>query len=168
MSDLKLEQFDTLFLDRDGVINRHRPNDYVKTWEEFEFLPGVLDTLALLNKQFKHIVIVTNQRGIGKGVMSEPDLLEIHHNMRQEIQKHGGRIDKIYYCTAADDTDFFRKPNIGMALQAQKDFPDIDFSKSIMIGDSESDVQFAKNAGMKAIKVESSDFFHNFAKNFTL
>jgi histidinol-phosphate phosphatase family protein len=146
------EKYDnTLFLDRDGVINKLRPNDYVKTWEEFEFLPDVLDAIAKWSNVFRHIIVVTNQRGVGKGAMTEDDLLNIHSNMLTEILKHGGRIDRIYYCTATDNNDVNRKPNIGMALQAKNDFPDIDFSKSIMIGDSDSDRLFAENVGMEFI-----------------
>ena len=143
----------TLFLDRDGVINRHRPDDYVKTWEEFEFIPDILESLAAWNKQFKHIVIVTNQRGVGKGLMSEETLLEIHKRMVEEIERNGGRIDKIYYCTDTNNDSPNRKPNIGMALQAKADFPDIDFSKSVMVGDSESDMEFGRRAGMKIIYI---------------
>jgi histidinol-phosphate phosphatase family protein len=149
----KIGCFDTLFLDRDGVINRHLPNDYVKCWEEFEFLPGVFEALSKWKYQFKHIIIITNQRGVGKGLMTIDDLENIHQKMIREIETHGGRIDKIYYCTALADADPNRKPNIGMALQAKQDFPDIDFSKSIMIGDKESDMQFAANTGMKGILI---------------
>ena len=162
-----MNQDNTLFLDRDGVINRLRPNDYVKCWEEFEFLPDILTVIASLSSSFKYIIIVTNQRGVGKGLMSEKDLLEIHHKMLNEIQKHGGRIDKIYYCTAIDDTDPFRKPNTGMALQAKSDFKDIDFSRSIMIGDSESDVLFAKNAGIKILKITSNTSILEYFRNAT-
>ena len=151
--NIDMKGFSTLFLDRDGVINRLRPNDYVKCWDEFEFLPNVFEALALWNKRLKHIIVVTNQRGVGKGLMTEESLSDIHRKMTDEIEKHGGRIDKIYYCTAIDNDDFNRKPNIGMFLQAKQDFPDIDIHKSLMLGDSESDMRFAKNVGMKAIKV---------------
>lgn len=153
LSDIDILGFDTLFLDRDGVINKLRPNDYVKSWEEFLFLPGILEALAIWNSHFKHIIIVSNQRGVGKGLMSEDHLKNIHFRMVKEIEKHGGRIDKIYYCTSLTNEDINRKPNIGMALQAKKDFPDIDFSRSLMIGDSESDMIFAKNAKIKGILV---------------
>ncbi|MDR2407058.1 MAG: HAD-IIIA family hydrolase [Bacteroidales bacterium] len=143
--------YETLFLDRDGTINCLRQNDYVKSWDEFEFLPGVLNVLAKWNKQFKHIIIVTNQRGVGKGLMTENQLTDIHEKMLSEIKNHGGRIDKVYYCTAIFDDDINRKPNIGMALQAKRDYPDINFSKSIMIGDSETDKIFAEHLGMKMI-----------------
>jgi len=152
LKDIDFSGCEILFLDRDGVINRHRPDDYVKTWGEFEFLPGVLESLALFNKQFKHIFVVTNQRGVGKGVMSEETLLEIHRNMMAEIEKHGGRVDKIYYCIDINNDSPNRKPNIGMALQAKADFPDIDFSRSVMVGDSESDMEFGRRAGMKTIR----------------
>ena len=95
LKDIDISGYDTLLLDRDGVINRLRPNDYVKCWDEFEFLPNVLDALSKWNKQVKHIFIVTNQRGVGKGLMTEDDLFGIHKRMCDEITCHGGRIDKI-------------------------------------------------------------------------
>ena len=93
---------------------------------------------------FKHIIIVTNQRGVGKGIMTRKDLEEIHAYMINEVSGQGGRIDKIYVCTDTSDHSKNRKPNTGMALQAKDDFPDIDFTKSIMAGDSISDMLFAK------------------------
>lgn len=138
----------TLFLDRDGVINKKRENDYVKNCDEFEFVDGALNAISVLSKKFITIVIVTNQRGVGKGLMTENDLLRIHEYMLHEINAIKGRIDNIYYCTEVSDESFFRKPNIGMALKAKCDYPIINFSKSIMVGDSLSDMQFADNLGM--------------------
>lgn len=152
IEDLDITGYETLFLDRDGVINKLRPNDYVKTWEEFEFMPGLLDVFSKWAKHFKYIVVVTNQRGVGKGLMTEETLNSIHSQMIQEIECHQGRIDKIYYCTSIDENNPFRKPNIGMGLNALKDFPDIDLEKSIMIGDSESDMEFAKRLGIRGVK----------------
>lgn len=149
--NIDISNCDTLFLDRDGVINRLRPNDYVKTWEEFDFLPRALDALALLSRRFKYIIIVTNQRGVGKGLMREEVLIEIHERMLAEINKCGGRVDKIYYCTDLFETSPNRKPNIGMALKAKEDFPDINFKNSVMIGDSESDMVFGRKLEMKTI-----------------
>lgn len=150
---IDLTGYETLFLDRDGIINRLRPGDYVKCWDEFEFLPGVFEVLAKWNDLLKHIFIVTNQRGVGKGLMNENDLNEIHCRMVNQIEAHGGRIDKIYYCTALSDEDPNRKPNTGMALQAKRDYPDVDFSKSLMIGDSVSDMEFAQKCGMKGVLI---------------
>lgn len=153
------EAFDTLFLDRDGVIIRLRPNDYVKNWEEFEFMPGMLDRLARWSGRFRRILVVTNQRGVGKGIMSLDDLNRIHDRMIEEIEHHGGRIDRVYFCTALSPDDPNRKPQTGMAQQARIDFPDIDFARSLMIGDSESDRQFARNAGMAFLPAEEIDRF---------
>lgn len=149
-------RFETLFLDRDGVINVLRKNDYVKSWDEFRFTQGILDALAEWSKYFKDIIIITNQRGVAKGIMSENDLNKIHNKMIEQINKFGGRIDKIYYCTAIDDENPFRKPNPGMAYQAKRDFPDIDFSKTLMIGDSESDFVFSQTIGCSFMKYSTS------------
>lgn len=151
LKDIDVNGYETLFIDRDGVINKLRPNDYVKRWDEFEFLPGVFDAFAHWSKQFKYIIVVTNQRGIGKGLMTEDDLQIIHQQMISEIKKHQGRIDKIYYCTATENKNPYRKPNIGMGLLALRDFPDIDLQKTVMIGDSESDMLFAKKMGIKGL-----------------
>jgi D-glycero-alpha-D-manno-heptose 1-phosphate guanylyltransferase len=155
-ADTDIAGYETLFLDRDGTVNRLRPDDYVKSWDEFEFRPGIREFLARCNKHFKHIIIVTNQRGVGKGLMSEEELRDIHTKMSTEIGNSGGRIDKVYYCTATSDGDMNRKPNIGMALQAKRDYPDIDFSKSLMVGDSETDRIFAENLGVKMIYINKT------------
>lgn len=160
MPDL-LSQIDcswTLFLDRDGVINKRPPGDYVKNWQEFEFLPGVLEALKLLATKFQRIIIITNQQGIGKNIMTTEDLHFIHSKLKEDVVKRGGRIDAIYFCPdLATKPNNCRKPSIKMALQATKDFPEIDFSKSIMAGDTLSDMQFGRHAGMKTIYIKSND-----------
>lgn len=144
----------TLFLDRDGVINERKVDDYIKDWSEFRFLPGVLEALGIFTELFGRIFIVTNQAGIEKGIMTHQDLENIHHSMMEYIRYHGGRVDEIYYCPYKPDLDpLCRKPNPGMALQAQKDYPEIRFDKSIMVGDSASDIAFGNNLGMKTILV---------------
>jgi len=148
----------TLFLDRDGVINKRPPNDYVKTWDEFEFLPGVLEALNILSLKFSKIIIITNQQGIGKNVMTIEDLQIIHDNLIREISEKKGRIDAIYFCPdLATKAVNCRKPNIQMAKQAKIDYPDIDFSISIMAGDTLSDMQFGKNAGMKTVFINTNN-----------
>ena len=153
LKDIDISGYDTLLLDRDGVINRLRPNDYVKCWDEFEFLPGVLETLSKWNKQVKRIFIVTNQRGVGKGLMTENDLSDIHKRMCDEIAHHGGHIDKVYYCTALTEEDSRRKPGTGMFKEILYEYPDIRPSDCLMIGDSDSDMKFADNCGIRGIKV---------------
>lgn len=144
----------TLFLDRDGVINNRIVGGYVSHVDEFEFLPGVLDAFNIFSKRFKSIVIITNQQGIAKGLMTESELHQVHQFMIETINSHGGRVDGIYYCAdMATKPNNCRKPKPAMALQAQNDFPDIDFSKSIMVGDMKSDIEFGNNLGMKTLFV---------------
>lgn len=150
----KIDRSWTLFLDRDGVINKRLIDDYVKNIREFEFLPGVQEALAEFAKVFGRIFVVTNQRGIARGLMTEHDLHLVNEYMLAELQKAGGRIDKVYYCPHdRDENCGCRKPAIGMALKAKQDYPEIDFSKAIMIGDSPSDIEFGENAGMRTIYV---------------
>ena len=141
----------SLFLDRDGVINEKLENDYVKCWAEFKFKDGALEAIAGLGQIFGRVIVVTNQRGVGLGCMTEEILNKIHDNMLAKVVSVSGRIDKVYYCTGVDDSSKCRKPNIGMGLRAKKDFPEIEFSKSIIVGDSISDIEFGNNIGMKTV-----------------
>lgn len=148
----------TLFLDRDGVINKRLENDYVKTIDEFEFLPGVLEALSMLKNKFYRIVVVTNQQGIGKGLYSIEDLNKIHSYMLSEVEKNGGKIDKVYFSPYLKQENHpSRKPEIGMALKAREDFPLINFHNSIMLGDTQGDMDFAQKAGMKAIQIGENE-----------
>ena len=146
-------KYDTLLLDRDGVINVHRPGDYVKNWSEFQFVEGFLSFISEYSKSFKHIFVVTNQRCVGKGIITDEILREIHEKMVDEIKKVGGRIDDIYCCTAILDSDERRKPNIGMFKEIMRDFPDVVPQNCIMLGDMESDMLFAERCGIKGILV---------------
>ncbi len=140
----------TLFLDRDGVINDEKHEDYIHTWEEFKFYEGVKEALTIFSERFGKIVIVTNQRGVAKGVTKLEDLEHIHENMMDEVRAAGGRIDKIYYSVDLEDESPNRKPNPGMGLQAKRDFPEIDFSKSIIVGNTLSDMKFGRNLKVAA------------------
>lgn len=152
MIDLKnIDNSWTLFLDRDGVINHEKHEDYIHNWDEFYFYDGAKEAIAVFAKKFKHIVVVTNQRGIGKGLTRLKDVELIHKNMTAEIKHAGGRIDAVYFCPDVDDSSPNRKPNPGMGLQAIKKFPGIDLSKTIMIGNTSSDMQFGRNLGVKTI-----------------
>lgn len=156
---LNLELIDktwSLFLDRDGVINVDKPNSYIFNPDEFKFYNGVLSSMEGLNQRFGHIVIVTNQRGVGRGLMTESDLQAIHAKMMKEISANHGRIDKVYYCASNDNEDPRRKPNPGMAYEARRDFPSIDFNRSLVIGNNISDMKFGRNAGMKTVFVKST------------
>ena len=146
MTDLqKIDKTWTLFLDRDGVINDEKADDYIHKWEEFKFYDGVKEALQIFAKKFHTIIIITNQRGVAKGLTKLADLEIIHQNMVAAFEEVGGRIDKIYYAIDLDNDSPNRKPNPGMGLQAKRDFPDIDFSRSIMIGNTLSDMRFGRN-----------------------
>jgi D-glycero-D-manno-heptose 1,7-bisphosphate phosphatase len=147
----------TLFLDRDGVINKKIENDYVKKWEEFHFLPGVHEALSKLSSIFGTIVIVTNQQGIGKGAFTEQDLAATHRCMIKELAEKGGRIDKIYFCPALAAANHpNRKPATGMAFEALRDFPHIDFHRSVIVGDSITDMQFGRELGMFTVYIKNA------------
>ena len=158
MLDLKkIDRSWTLFLDRDGVINEEKDMDYVYNFHEFKFYDGVLEALKILSAQFGKIIVATNQRGVEKQLMSEDDLKELHANMLKEIEANGGRIDAIYYCTSLDDAHPNRKPQPGMAYLAKQSFPQVEFSKSIMVGNNLSDMQFGRNAGMYTVFVKTTN-----------
>jgi D-glycero-D-manno-heptose 1,7-bisphosphate phosphatase len=156
LKDLNIDHSWTLFLDRDGVINKRIVDGYVTSWKEFDFLEGVLDSLSMFSSIFGRIIVVTNQQGIGKGLMTEEDLDVIHQELRTIVGSRGGRIDAIYYCPDLKSVkDNCRKPSTKMAGKAKQQFPAINFDKSIMAGDSLTDMQFGKNAGMLTVYIES-------------
>jgi len=137
----------TLFIDRDGVVNEEKEDDYIHTWNEFQFYEGAKEAFRIFNKKFGVIVMVTNQRGVAKGLTKLKDLHLIHRNMMEEIEEAGGRIDRIYVCTVMEGAN--RKPNTGMGLQALEDFSQIELSKSMMVGNTLSDMKFGRNLGVK-------------------
>jgi D-glycero-alpha-D-manno-heptose 1-phosphate guanylyltransferase len=157
---LDLTQIDkswTLFLDRDGVINEEKVGHYILHWGEFIFSTGVLETFKKLFEKFGRIIVVSNQRGVGKGLMTEADLQSIHLEMQREVEIVGAKVDRIYYCTEKDDRDFFRKPNPGMAFRAMQDYPDIIPEKSVMVGNKPGDMGFGRAAGFYTIFVRTTN-----------
>ena len=148
----------SLFLDRDGVINRRIFGGYITSIEEFEFLPGVEDAIRQFSETFHLVLVVTNQQGIAKGIMEERNLLEIHNYMCDQIYLKGGKIDKCYFAPnlkgAEDD---MRKPSSAMADLAKMEFPEIDFKCCVMIGDTDTDIEFGKNLGMKTVRIKTEE-----------
>jgi histidinol-phosphate phosphatase family protein len=157
LNNLHITEDWTLFLDRDGVINHEKKEDYIRNWAEFKFYTESLVAFPLLAKKFSRIIIATNQKGIGKGWMTDADLALIHQNMTQHIIELGGRIDAIFYCSDLDNLSYNRKPQPGMAFMAQEKFPLIDFSKSIMVGNRMSDMEFGRNAGMHNVYLATTN-----------
>ncbi len=158
LDDLKNKEW-TLFLDRDGVINKRPLNTYVTKPDDFVWEDGAVNSISRLSGIFKTIIVVTNQQGIGKGIMSQKDLNNIHLKMLNEIESAGGRIDKVYFCGDLDNRgSFFRKPAIGMGLWAKKDFPHISFRKAIMVGDTITDMLFGKHLKMITVLIDNQPF----------
>lgn len=144
----------TLFLDRDGVVNVRKYGGYVETVEQFEFLPGAVDAIVRFGEHVLRVVVVTNQRGIAIGKMTEADLEEVHGHFLTAVEEAGGRLDAIYHCPHDRDTGCAcRKPGVGMPMQAQADFPEIEFGKAILFGDSPSDLEMGRKLGMLCVHV---------------
>jgi len=157
LKQLQIDNKWTLFLDRDGVINEKIENDYVRNFNQFHILPDVLPALKGMSRIFGRIIIVTNQRGIAKGLMSIADVDEIHKILIGKVENSGGRIDCIYLCPHNyEDNCNCRKPKTGMADMAKMDFPEIDFKKSIMVGDSETDIIFGQKTGMRTVMISEN------------
>jgi histidinol-phosphate phosphatase family protein len=153
-SKIAIQKGWTLFLDRDGVINKRLPADYVKHPDEFEFLPGVKESLAALTGLFQPIIVVTNQQGVGKGLMTIEQLEFIHQKMLKEVEVNNGRIDAVFFSPDLKSTkSFTRKPAVGLGLKARKHFPSINFKKSVMAGDSYSDILFGYRLGMVTVLI---------------
>ena len=152
----------TLFIDRDGVINEHIPGDYVKSPAAFVPTTGLAEAMRLLAAKFDLIFVVTNQQGIGKGLMGEMELANVHQRMLQIATAEGGRIDKVYHCPHRKEANCpCRKPATGMAWRALEDFPEMDLTDAWMVGDSVSDMEFAERLGMRKVlirgKIEELD-----------
>ena len=148
----------TLFLDRDGVINRRLVGTYVTNPNDFEFMEGSLEAIKILSNIFGRVVVVTNQAGIGKGIMTETQLSLVHNKMLGQIRASGGRIDEAYHAPdVPNKASDMRKPGSGMAHKAKSDFPEIDFERSVMVGDSDSDIAFGNRLGMTTVFIEGKN-----------
>ena len=144
-----MPNFDTLFLDRDGVINKKLDGRYVRDFSEFEFMPGALHAISKLSNLFNRIIVVTNQQGISKKIMTDSDLNILHAFMNDMINKAGGKLERIYYCPHLEESDCkCRKPKTGMIDYLKKKWA-IHLSKSLIIGDKESDKKLAINSKIK-------------------
>jgi D-glycero-D-manno-heptose 1,7-bisphosphate phosphatase len=145
----------TVFLDRDGILNEKMPEgQYVTRWEEFHVLPGVPAALRRLNEAGMRVIVVTNQRGVARGLYTVADVEAIHTAFQEVLESEGARIDGFFVCPHDEGACDCRKPLPGLYEQAVAQFPSIAPESSVMIGDSLSDIEFGRNAGMATIFVE--------------
>lgn len=146
-----------IFLDRDGVINKKPPeHDYVKNWGEFEWLPTSKEAIKLINQKGILTIVVSNQRGVARGLMTAKDVERINQKMKQDLESIGTKLNGIYWCghNHSDKCDC-RKPKPGLFFQAAKDF-NIDLKNSWMIGDNDDDIEAGKLAGCKTFKIKTN------------
>ena len=146
-----------VLLDRDGVINQRIVDGYVTSWAQFVFLPGALDALRLLEQNKYTVLVLSNQAGVGKGLMTVLDLDEITRRFRERVEEHGGRIRAVYYCPhrKADNCEC-RKPKSGLLIKAQREHQ-FSFSETVLIGDSRADLLAAREVGCPAILIWNDD-----------
>jgi D-glycero-D-manno-heptose 1,7-bisphosphate phosphatase len=142
-----------VFLDRDGVINQNpEPGDYIRSVEEFHLLPNIVDWIKLFNVLGFLVIVITNQRGVALGLMTEEDLSAIHRKMLSDLAARGARIDDVFYCPHAANSCDCRKPKPGMIYLA-RDKWQIDLAQSLMLGDSDKDQQLAETCGLAFLRV---------------
>ena len=143
-----------VFLDRDGVINRKPPEgEYVRAWAEFELLKGAAPAIRVLKEMGFLVLVVTNQRGVARGVMTRENVEDVHRRMRAELARRGACLDGVYYCPHEDGQCGCRKPEVGLFLQAREDHPEISFQDSFVIGDSWRDMEAGRRLGCRNILI---------------
>ena len=146
---------ETIFLDRDGVINQKQPEgEYVSSWERFVLLPGVAAAIVALKQAGKRVIVVTNQRGVALGRYTTEDVRAIHEQLQKLLARHGAQVDAFYFCPHDKKQCQCRKPLPGMFEQARAEFPLITADSSVMVGDSLSDIEFGLGLGMTTIFIQ--------------
>ena len=153
-----MTRLDAVFLDRDGTLNVKAPEgDYVTTPAELELLPGAAEAVRLLNERGVPAIVVTNQRGIALGRMTEDDLTAIHTRLAEELAAAGAHVDAIYHCPHEHDACDCRKPQTGMFRDAQRDLGGLDFAHTAVVGDSASDMEAARRIGARGVLLPTDE-----------
>ncbi|MBL8874778.1 MAG: HAD-IIIA family hydrolase [Phycisphaerae bacterium] len=142
---------DTVFLDRDGTINTRLIGDWIVRSEQFELLPGAGEALAKLSRAGLRLIVITNQRGIELGLFDEAQLARVHERMAALLVPFGVELDGVYFSAAGKGPR--TKPEAGMLFDAKRDFPAIEFSRSVMIGDAVRDIQAGAKAGCRTVLI---------------
>jgi D-glycero-D-manno-heptose 1,7-bisphosphate phosphatase len=147
----------TAFLDRDGTINEKPPEgSYITSPDQIQLLPGAAAAIRRLNEAGWRVIVVTNQRGVAKGLMGEKDLQRVHDRLLGLLGESGAAIDRIYFCPHEIGTCDCRKPATGLLDRARDDDPEISFDRAVLIGDSQSDVDAGRAAGIMTVGIGSS------------
>ncbi len=145
----------TVFLDRDGVLNRKAPEgEYVSRWDLFHPLPGAIQAVRRLNEARLPVYIVTNQRGVALGLYTMDDVNRLHMRLQEEMRSHGAHVDGIFVCPHDKGVCGCRKPRPGLFEQAQALHPEVDFKLSVMVGDTLSDMEAGIRLGMRTIFID--------------
>ena len=157
----------TVILDRDGVLNKKPAQArYVRSWSEFEWLPGAKEALRLLKEAGYRVIVVSNQAGVGRGEMTKDALRQIHNLLKSETTEAGGEIEAIYYCPHDWDAGCeCRKPAPGMLFQAQRDFS-LDLTGTVFVGDDERDALAAERAGCRFARISADQPLIRWAELF--
>jgi D-glycero-D-manno-heptose 1,7-bisphosphate phosphatase len=144
-----------VFVDRDGVLNRKMPEgEYVREWAQFHWLPGAEEAIVRMKRAGLTVIVVSNQRGIALGLMTEDLVQQIHSNMQSALAQHGAQLDAIYYCPHDVGVCHCRKPQVGLFEQAFAAFPQARAENSVMIGDSLPDIEAGRTMGMSTIFIQ--------------
>lgn len=158
-----------VFFDRDGVVNLSPGAGYVQRWDDFHFSPGIIEALKICKTRGYATILATSQQGVGKGLMAQATLDDIHARMQAELAQHGAAFDGIYACTclSTDPNCTCRKPSAEMLLKAAQEH-DLDITRSLMVGDADRDTEMGTNAGVPlTIRIESENP-HLVSANHTL
>jgi D-glycero-D-manno-heptose 1,7-bisphosphate phosphatase len=142
-----------VLLDRDGTINRLVPHDYVRRPRQLELLPGAGSAIARLNSAGIRVAVVTNQRGVARGLMSAADLDEVTAHLDRLLAAHGAHVDATFACTHGLGECECRKPGPGLVLRALADARVEDPRECILVGDRSSDAAAAAAAGVPALLI---------------
>jgi histidinol-phosphate phosphatase family protein len=143
-----------VFLDRDGVINeKAEPDHYIRNWNEFRFLPNIADWIHIFNALGYLVIVITNQRGIARGIMTQESVDEVHSRMLAALARMGARIDDVFVCPHHENACDCRKPKPGLVFRARAKW-DIDITRSLMIGDSDDDANLAAVCGMRFLRAD--------------
>lgn len=154
-----MSRFSAAFLDRDGTLNVKAPDGgYVTAPADVRLLPGAARAVRRLNDEGIFVVLVTNQRGIARGLFTEADYAAVTERLVEALAAESGAVlDAIYVCPHASDSCDCRKPGPGMLLRAAREHPEIDLAGAVMVGDAEADVAAGTAAGSATVRIAASD-----------